>query len=118
MHPRCFFLRFFLPAALLACFLVSGATVPAIAQEPEVLKGTVKSLGPGVLLLTDASFSDETLPRQDVKVLWDNATTFYYGVTKVPKEEVTPGCRVLVKCAQAGSERKAILVRVIMGRAQ
>lgn len=118
MHPRCFFLRFFLTAALLACLLVSGATVPANAQEPEVLKGTVKSLGPGALLLTDASFSDDTLPRQDIKVLWDKETAFYYGATRVPKEEVAPGCRVLVKCTRSGSERKALLVRVIMGKAR
>ncbi len=102
MHPRCFFLRFFLTAALLACLLVAGATVPANAEEPEVLKGTVKSFGSSAIILTDASFSDETLPRQDIKVLWDKETAFYYGATRVPKEEVAPGCRVLVKCAQAG----------------
>ena len=118
MHPGRFLQRFFLPAALLSCFLVSGAAVSALAQEPEILKGTVKSLEPGVLLLKDASFKDETLPRQDIKVLWDKETAFYYWATKVPKEEVTPGCRVLVWCAQAGPERKALMVRVIRGRAQ
>lgn len=118
MHPGRFFLRFILPAVLLACFLVSGATVPALAEEQEVLKGTVKSLEPGVLQLKDVNFKDETLPRKDIKVLWDKETAFYYGGAKVPKEEIVPGCLVLVKCVQAGPERKALSVRVIRGKAQ
>ena len=55
-------------------------------------------------------------PRQNVKILWDKETSFYYGGTMVPKEEVVPGYLVLVKCAQAGSERKALSVRVIKGK--
>ena len=38
MHPGRFPPAVFLPAALLSCFLVSGAAVSALAQEPEILK--------------------------------------------------------------------------------
>lgn len=116
MHPRILPLRFLLPAALLACCVAFGATVPVLAGEPEVLKGTIKSLDPGVLILKDVNIKDESVPRKDVRILWDKETAFFYGGTKVPKEEVVPGYLVLVKCAQAGSERKALTVRVIKGK--
>ncbi|MBI5577122.1 MAG: hypothetical protein HY896_12260 [Deltaproteobacteria bacterium] len=116
MHPRNFLPRFFLTAVLLAFFFAFGAAAPLHAQDPEVLKGTIKSLDPGVIILKDVNFKDESLQRKDVKVLWDKETAFYYGGTRVPKEEVVPGYLVLVKCAQAGSERKALSVRVIKGK--
>ncbi len=103
---------------LLACIAVLGAPASVRAEEPEVLKGTVKELQPGFLLLKDVSFQDETLPRRDVKVAWDKDTAFFHGTKKVAKEEITPECRVLLKCAQKGSERKALVVRIIGGKAQ
>ena len=117
MHPRIFSLRLLLPAALLACCCIAlGASVTAFAQEPEILKGTVKSIDPGVLLLKDVDMRDEAATRKDVKVLWDKETAFFYGGTKVPREEVAPGYLVLVKCVPSGSERKALSVRVIKGK--
>ncbi len=103
---------------LLACVAVFGTPAPARAEEPEVLKGTVKELQPGVLLLKDVNFQDETLPRRDVKIMLDKDTAFYDGIKKIPKEEVTPDCRVLVKCTQIGPERKALMVRIIGGKTQ
>ncbi len=104
-----------LALAVLALFLFSAG--PARAEEPEVLKGTVKSLGKGVLYLTDVSFSDPTLPRKDIRIALDNATDYYYGATKVSKESLTPDCRVLLKCTLRGQERRAVMVRIIGGKA-
>jgi len=118
MVPRRIPVFFLFLVFLLSCAAVFGTPAPARAEEPEVLKGTVKELKPGVLLLTNVSFQDETLPRRDIKVALDNSTVFFHGVRKIPKEEVTPDCRVLLKCTQIGSERKAILVRIIGGKAQ
>ncbi len=101
--------------AVFALFLVSAG--PARAEEPEVLKGTVKSLGKGVIYLTDVSFSDPTLPRKDLRIALDNATDYYYGATKVTKESLTPDCRVLLKCTQNSQGRKAVMVRIIGGKA-
>ena len=111
MHPGRFPPAVFLPAALLACFLVSGATVSALAQDGDP-EGTVKSLEPGVLLLNAAG----TRPCRARTSGALGPGDLLLG--PVPKEEVTPGCRVLVWCAQAGPERKALMVRVIRGRAQ
>ena len=117
VHRRIPVLFLFL-VLLLACVAVFGTPASVRAEEPEVLKGTVKELQPGVLLLKDVNFQDETLPRKDIKVIWDKDTAFYHGVKKVPKEEITPDCRVLIKCTQIGPERKALLVRIIGGKAQ
>jgi hypothetical protein len=103
---------------LIVSVVALAAPASVRAEELEVLKGTVKELQPGLLLLKNVSFQDETLPRRDIKVAWDNSTAFFHGVKKIPKEEVTPECRVLVKCTQVGSERKAILVRIIGGKTQ
>ncbi len=108
----------------LACFLLlPGAAIvfpsgSAAAEEPEVVKGTVQELKPGFLFLKDVVFQDETIPKKDIKVALDKETAFFHGLKKVPKEEVTPECRVLVKCSQAGTERKALLVRIIGGKTQ
>lgn len=103
---------------LAAGIILLGAPMASGAEEPEVLKGTVQELQPGFLFLKDVSFQDETLPRKDIKVAWDKETAFFHGLKKVPKEEITPDCRVLVKCSQVGSDRKALLVRIIGGKAQ
>jgi hypothetical protein len=116
MHPRKFSLKFFFPAALLTCVFIFGLTAPLLAEEPEVLKGTIKTLEPGFLVLKNVNFKDESLQRKDVKVLCDKETAYYYGGTRVPREEVVPGYLVLVKCAQAGPDRKALSVRVIKGK--
>ncbi len=110
--------RFLLPVLLLAGAILSGAAGYAAAQEPEILKGTVQEIQPGVLFLKNVVFQDETIPKKDIKVAWDKETTFFHGLKKIPREEVTPDCRVLVKCAQVGPDRKAILVRIIGGKAQ
>lgn len=118
MHPARILPRLFLPAALMGIILASLAVVPVSAQEREMLKGTVKSFEPGVLVLKDVSGGEDPLTRRDVKVLCDAGTVFYYGAVKVPKEEIVPGCLVLVKWEPAGPERKALMVRVIRGKAQ
>lgn len=101
-----------------ACIAVLSAPVSVSAEEPELIKGTVKELQAGILLLKDVSFQDETIPKKDIKVIWDKGTTFFHGTKQVPKEEVTRDCRVLVKCTLVGSERKALLVRIIGGKVQ
>lgn len=103
---------------LIASVVALATPASVLAEEPEVLKGTVKELQPGALLLKDVNFQDETLPRRDIRVILDNSTAFYHGVRKIPKEEVTPECRVLIKCTLVGPERKALLVRIIGGKAQ
>ncbi len=87
------------------------------AEEPEVIKGTVISMSPDAIVLSDIGFTDPTMPRKNVRVAVDNATAYYYGATKVTKEAVSPDCRVLVKCTKTGSGRKAHLVRIIGGKA-
>jgi hypothetical protein len=118
MHARRVPFPLYLALALVAVafFIVPAASVRA--EEPEILKGTIKTLEPGVLSLTDVSFSDPTVPRKDIRMSLDNATAYYYGATKVPREELTVGCRVLVKCVQTSSGRKATMVRIIGGKAQ
>jgi len=118
MFKRSFSVHILLPVLLLAGAVLCGAAVSFGAEEPEILKGTVQEVKPGFLFLKNVVFQDDTLPRKDIKVIWDKDTSFFHGLKKVPKEEVTPECRVLVKCSQVGPDRKAILVRIIGGKAQ
>ncbi len=118
MIKRRFPVRLLLPVMLLAGAVLSVAAVSLGAEDSEILKGTVQEIKPGFIFLKNVIFQDESIPRKDIKVVWDKDTAFFHGLKKVPKEEVTAECRVLVKCAQVGPDRKAILVRIIGGKAQ
>ena len=114
MHPASFSRLNFSAALLSIVLILCAATLSA--GEPEVLKGTVKSLEPTLLVLKDSNLKDDSLSRKDVKIICDRETAYFYGGTKVPREEIAPGYLVLVKCEQAGSDRKALSVRVIKGK--
>ncbi len=104
-------------ALLVALFLLPCAAAVSRAEEPpDILKGTVVQLEDGVLVLKGVRFQDETIPPREVKVRTDKQTTFYDGPLQITKEEIVPGLLVLVRCTLAGSDRKAVLVRVIGGK--
>ncbi len=102
---------------LAALFLLPWAAATADAEDaPEVLKGTVVELKNGVLTLKGVRFLDETLPPRNVNIQTDKGTTFYDGPIQITKEAIVPDLLVLVRCTLAGSDRKAVLVRVIGGK--
>jgi len=104
---------------VLLIVLCLGLSAPSVcvAEEPEVLKGTIQKVEEGALYLMDVSFPDETIPRRDIRVLVDAETRYFYGTKRVPKEEAAVGNRVLVRCTLVGSSRKALMVRIIGGKA-
>lgn len=100
-----------------ALFLLPLAAATAEAENAqEVLKGTVVELRDGTLTLKGVRFQDETIPAQSVTVLTDKGTTFFDGPIQVSKEAIVPDLIVLVRCTLAGSNRKAVLVRIIGGK--
>lgn len=106
-----------LVVAIAALSLVPWNVVMAGAEEaPELLKGTVVELNEGVLTLKDVRFADETIPPRVVKIRADKETAFYDGPMQVTKEAIVADLLVLVRCTLVGSERKAILVRIIGGK--
>ncbi len=102
---------------LAALFLLTWAAAAPCAEEaPEILKGTVVQLKNGVLTLKGVRFQDETLPARKIDIRTDKATAFYDGPLQVTKEAVVADLIVLVKCTLDGSDRKAVLVRIIGGK--
>ena len=107
---------------ILAALLVAIALQPWAAgasraeDPPDILKGTVVQLKDGVLSLKDVRFQDETIPPRKLTIRTDKATVFYDGALQVTKEEIVPDLLVLVRCTLAGSDRKAVLVRIIGGK--
>ena len=101
---------------LLLALLFVPASRAAAAEEPEILKGTVKSLEEGVLHLKDVRFEDETLPPREIRVLTDRDTAWFDGPVKIGKESIVPDLRVLVRCILDGRDRKALLVRIVGGK--
>ncbi len=102
---------------LVALFLLPWAAAASFAEEaPEVLKGTVVGLKSGVLTVKGVEFQDETIPPRQIKVQTDKETAFYDGPLQVTKEAIVPDLIVLVRCTLVGSERKAVLVRIIGGK--
>lgn len=102
---------------LVALLLLPWAAATADAgDEPEVLKGTVVALKDGVLVLKGVRFQDETLPPRNVNIQTDKGTAFYDGPIQITKEAIVPDLLVLVRCTLAGSDRKAVLVRIIGGK--
>jgi len=49
-------------------------------------------------------------------ILVDKETRYFYGTKQIPKEEASVGDRVLVRCTLVGSNRKALMVRIIGGK--
>ncbi len=106
-----------LVVVLVALFLLPFAAPPACAaDEAEVLKGTVVELTDGFLTIKGVRFQDETIPPRTLKIQTDKATAFYDGPLQVTKEAIVPDLVVLVRCTLAGSDRKAVLVRIIGGK--
>ncbi len=106
-----------LVALLAALFLLPCAAAESRAGDaPDVLKGTVVGLEGGTLTLKGVRFQDETIPPRTVKIQTDKATTFFDGPMQVTKEAIVADLVVLVRCTLAGSERKAVLVRIIGGK--
>ncbi len=102
---------------LVALFLLPWAAATAEAEEaPEILKGTVVELKNGTLTLKGVRFQDETIPPRNVTIQADKGTAFYDGPIQITKEAIVPDLIVLVRCTLAGSERKAVLVRIIGGK--
>jgi len=102
---------------LAALFLLPWAAAAADAEDaPEVLKGTVVDMKDGVLTLKGVRFQDETIPPRNIKIRTDKETAFHDGPMQVTKEAIVPDLVVLVRCTLAGSERKAVLVRIIGGK--
>ncbi len=102
---------------LVALFLLPWAAATADAEDaPEVLKGTVVELKNGVLTLKGVRFQDETLPPRNVNIRTDKETVFYDGPIQITKEAIVPDLLVLVRCTLAGSDRRAVLVRIIGGK--
>lgn len=102
---------------LVALLLLPGAAAPADAEDaPEVLKGTVVELKDGILTLKGVRFQDETIPPRSVRIQTDKETAFHDGPMQVTKEAIVPDLLVLVRCTLVGSERKAVLVRIIGGK--
>ena len=73
-----------------------------------------------MLLLKDASFKDETLPRQDIKVLWDKETAFYWGHqgpeggghSRVPRAGLVRAGRSGAKSAHGPRHQRESAVRI------
>ncbi len=101
---------------LVALFLLPWAAASFAEEAPEVLKGTVVGLKNGVLTVKGVKFQDETIPPRQIKVQTDKETAFYDGPLQVTKEAIVPDLVVLLRCTLAGSERKAVLVRIIGGK--
>lgn len=100
-----------------ALFLLPWAAATAEAEDaPEVLKGTVVELKNGILTLKGVRFQDETIPPRNIKIQTDKDTAFHDGPMQVTKEAIVPDLLVLVRCTLVGSERKAVLVRIIGGK--
>ncbi len=51
-----------------------------------------------------------------MKIQTDKATAFYDGPMQVTKEAIVADLVVLVRCTLAGTDRKAVLVRIIGGK--
>ncbi len=105
-----------LTAILVFLCLPPSTSSSAGAEEPEFLKGTIQKLEEGALFLMDVSFPDETIPRRDIRILVDQETRYFYGTKQIPKEEASVGHKVLVRCTLVGSNRKALMVRIIGGK--
>ncbi len=117
MTPRTLAKARTLVVVLVALFLLPfGAAAAGAEDEPEVLKGTVVELNGGVLTLKGVRFQDETIPPRTLKIQTDKATAFYDGPLQVTKEAIVADLVVLVRCTLAGSDRKAVLVRIIGGK--
>lgn len=102
---------------LVALFLLPWTAAMADAEEaPEVLKGTVVELRDGVLTLKGVRFQDETIPPRNLNIRTDKETAFYDGPMQITKEAIVPDLLVLVRCTLVGSDRKAVLVRIIGGK--
>ncbi len=100
-----------------ALFLVPWPCGTALAEDvPDVLKGTVVELQNGILTLKGVRFEDVTIPPRTLGIQTDKATAFYDGPLQVSKEAIVPDLIVLVRCTLVGSERKAVLVRIIGGK--
>lgn len=108
--------RLFLILAATVLLAAAAALPAAAAEEPEIIKGTVRSCEAGVLVLANVRFQDVTIPPRDVRILIDKATSYYDGPIQVTKEAIVPDLIVLVRCTLAGSDRKALLVRIIGGK--
>ncbi len=109
--------RWAVAVLLVALFLLPwpGATCRAEDSE-DVVKGTVVGLTNGVLTLKGVHFKDDTIMPRTIQVLTDKDTGFYDGATQVSKEAIVPDLIVLVRWTLAGSDRKAVLVRIIGGK--
>lgn len=105
-----------LVVVLVALFILPFAAAAGAEDEPEILKGTVVELNGGVLTLKGVRFQDETIPPRTLKIQTDKATAFYDGPLQVTKESIVADLVVLVRCTLAGSDRKAVLVRIIGGK--
>ncbi len=106
-----------LAVLLVALCLLTFPAAACRAEEPtEVLKGTVVGMKNGIMTLKGVRFQDDTIPPRSITVVTDKETGFFDGPTQVSKEAIVPDLIVLVRWTLAGSDRKAVLVRIIGGK--
>lgn len=107
---------------VMVCFVLLVFTVPGSAEDnvvaQECLKGTVSKVMETSLSLSNTTFPDRSLGKQDVTVNLDKATKFFDGAKGIARDQLEPGNLVLVYCAGESKERKASLVRIIGGKKQ
>lgn len=100
-------------AALFAASWPSGAR----GAEPEVIKGTVASIRPSAIYLTDVGGNGDGSPTRDAMAAIDNNTEYFDAARRVTHEEIVPGLKVIVRFREAGEGRTAAQVRIIGGKA-
>lgn len=98
-----------------AAILAASWTGGAAGAEPEVIKGTVATVRPSALYLTDVGASDDEAPPRDAMVALDDDTEYYDAARRVTRDDLAPGLKVIVRFK--GDGRTAAQVRIIGGKA-
>ncbi len=112
------------PLILVACFLAAAFALEsawprfARGEGPEVIRGTVEKVRPGILSLADVRLPNGTSPGRGVMVILNKDTEYFDGAARTTKESLAAGALVLVKCEPAGGGRVAVLVRIIGGKSR